>query len=63
MRHDRDRLLRLAANRRRRLDAAGRPSFGLTREEAESSALTAMRLAEASKSQIAARSPELLAHS
>jgi hypothetical protein len=43
MRNDRDMLLRLAANRRRRMDARGRPMFALTRAEAESSAHMAMR--------------------
>lgn len=52
---DRDLLIRLAEGRRRRLDADGRPSFGLTAEERESSAHAAMRLAQASKSQVAER--------
>lgn len=38
-------LARLAANRRRRLDVNGRPGFDLAREEAESSARSASRLA------------------
>ena len=56
MRHDRDTLNRLAENRRRRLQANGRPALGLTAREVEQSTLTAMRLAEASKSQAEARS-------
>jgi hypothetical protein len=56
MRHDRDTLNRLAENRRRRLQANGRPVLGLTAREVEQSTLTAMRLAEASKSQAEARS-------
>jgi hypothetical protein len=55
MRNDRDLLLRLAANRRRRICADGRPQFELTREHVESSAQTAMRLARASKSQVSER--------
>lgn len=54
MRHGRDRLLRLAANRRRRLVADGRPAFALTDDEVARSTHTAMRLAEASKSQLRA---------
>lgn len=56
MRHDRDTLNRLAENRRRRLQANGRPALELTAHEVEQSTLTAMRLAEASKSQAEARS-------
>jgi hypothetical protein len=56
MRHDRDTLNRLADNRRRRLRANGRPAFGLTVHEVERSTRTAMRLADASKSQAEARS-------
>jgi hypothetical protein len=56
MRHDRDTLNRLAENRRRRLQAKGRPALELTAHEVEQSTLTAMRLAEASKSRAEARS-------
>ncbi len=55
MRHDRDILERLADGRRRRLRADGRPVFGLTADEIERSTKTAMRLADASKSQVKAR--------
>lgn len=55
MRHDRDILIRLADARRRRLRADGRPVFDLTTQEVEQSTKTAMRLADASKSQVAAR--------
>lgn len=55
MRHDRDILERLADGRRRRLRADGRPVFGLTAQEIEQSTQTAMRLADASKSQAKAR--------
>jgi hypothetical protein len=56
MRHDQDTLLRLAESRRRRLGANGRPTFEITRDEAEASARSAMRLAQASKSQVEDRS-------
>jgi hypothetical protein len=49
MRHDRETLARLAANRRRRLQASGRPTFALTVREIERSTRTAMQLAGASK--------------
>lgn len=55
---DRDLLIRLAESRRHRLDADGRPSFELTAEERESSAHVAMRLAQASKSQVAERAAD-----
>ena len=55
MRHDHDTLLRLAQNRQRRI-VNGRPRFDLTVEDAEASAYAAMRLAEASKSQVESRS-------
>lgn len=55
MRNDREMLLRLAEKRERRLQANGRPFFGLTPEEVERSTRTAMRLADASKSQVEAR--------
>jgi len=61
MRNDRQLLLRLAANRRRRIGADGRPHFELTREHAEGSAQTAMRLARASKSQVSERMRDTLA--
>ncbi|MEX1142858.1 MAG: hypothetical protein WD399_07535 [Thermoleophilaceae bacterium] len=51
MRHDPDILERLADGRRHRLRADGRPVFELTAEEIERSTKTAMRLADASKSQ------------
>lgn len=57
MRHDLETLLRLAENRRRRLDADGRPVFELTDREVEASTHSAMRIAQASKSQVAARLP------
>jgi hypothetical protein len=56
MRNDRDLLLRLAANRRRRISPDGRPEFELTREHVERSTQTAMRLAPASKSHLFERS-------
>lgn len=55
MRHDRDTLTRLAENRRQRLQPNGRPVFALTAQEIERSTRTAMRLADASKSQAEAR--------
>ena len=55
MRHDRDTLTRLAENRRQRLQSNGRPVFALTAQEIERSTRTAMRLADASKSQAEAR--------
>lgn len=61
MRHDQDMLNRLAVNRRRRIQENGRPAFRLTSAELKSSARTAMRLAEASKSQVGARSEACLA--
>jgi len=56
---DRDLLIRLAEGRRQRLDRDGRPFFGLTAEEREASAHVAMRLAQASKSQVAERAAGL----
>lgn len=55
MRHDRDTLIRLAENRRRRMGADGRPRLELSDTDVERSTTTAMRLAEASKSQVEAR--------
>jgi len=55
MRHDREALTRLAVNRRRRLQANGRPTFALTAREIERSTQTAMELADASK----ARAPRI----
>lgn len=55
MRYDEKTLMRLAENRERRLRANGRPKFGLTMDEAEASARSAMRLAQASKSQVERR--------
>lgn len=52
---DRDKLMTLAADRRDRLRDHGRPRFDLTDEEIERSTRTAMRLADASKSQAEAR--------
>ena len=49
---DRNILVHLAENRRRRLQPSGRPLFDLTAEEVESSTKIAMRLAQASTSQI-----------
>jgi hypothetical protein len=57
MRPDLDILLRLAESRRRRL-VNGRPVFALTDHDAEGSARSAMRLAQASKSQVADRAGE-----
>jgi hypothetical protein len=59
MRHDRDILMHLADARRRRLRANGRPVFGLTAQEIERSTKTAMRLADASKSQAEARAHDV----
>ncbi|MBS1862707.1 MAG: hypothetical protein JSS68_13445 [Actinobacteria bacterium] len=55
MAHDRDKLMVLAAGRRDRMQSNGRPRFDLTDEEIEGSTQTAMRLADASKSQAEAR--------
>jgi hypothetical protein len=55
-----DILMQLAENRERRLGPNGRPVFALTDAEIENSTRTAMRLAEASKSQVEARSCERL---
>lgn len=52
MRHELDILLQLAESRRQRLGANGRPVFALTPAEAEGSARAAMRLAQASTSQV-----------
>jgi hypothetical protein len=52
---DRDQLMALATDRRNRLQSNGRPRFDLTDEEIERSTQTAMRLADASKSQAEAR--------
>jgi hypothetical protein len=53
--HDRDKLMILAKDRRNRMQSNGRPRFDLTDEEIERSTRTAMRLADASKSQAEAR--------
>lgn len=55
MPHDRDTLTILATARRNRIQSNGRPRFDLTAEEIERSTRTAMRLADASKSQAEAR--------
>ncbi|MGN6816257.1 MAG: hypothetical protein ACTHK3_09250 [Solirubrobacterales bacterium] len=55
MTQDRDKLKILAAGRRNRLQSNGRPRFDLTDAEIERSTQTAMRLADASKSQAEAR--------
>lgn len=55
MPQDRDNLKILAAGRRNRLQSNGRPRFDLTDAEIERSTQTAMRLADASKSQAEAR--------
>jgi hypothetical protein len=55
MSQDRDNLKILAAGRRNRLQSNGRPRFDLTDAEIERSTQTAMRLADASKSQAEAR--------
>lgn len=52
---DRDNLMILATGRRKRMQSNGRPRFDLTDEEIERSTRTAMRLADASKSQAEAR--------
>jgi hypothetical protein len=52
---DRDKLMILATDRRNRIQSNGRPRFDLTDEEIERSTRTAMRLADASKSQAEAR--------
>jgi hypothetical protein len=52
---DRDKLMTLATDRRDRMQSNGRPRFDLTDEEVERSTRTAMRLADASKSQAEAR--------
>jgi hypothetical protein len=52
---DRDKLMILATDRRDRMQSNGRPRFDLTDEEIERSTRTAMRLADASKSQAEAR--------
>lgn len=51
----RDALKTLAAGRRHRLQSSARPKLDLTAEEIERSTGTAMRLAEASRSQAEAR--------
>jgi hypothetical protein len=53
--HDRDKLMILANDRRNRIQSNGRPRFDLTDEELERSTQTAIRLADASKSQAEAR--------
>jgi hypothetical protein len=55
MPHDRDKLMILATDRRNRMQSNGRPRIDLTDEEIERSTRTAMRLADASKSQAEAR--------
>jgi hypothetical protein len=55
MANDRDKLMILATDRRNRMQSNGRPRFDLTDEEIEQSTRTAMRLADASKSQAEAR--------
>lgn len=55
MPQDRNNLKILAAGRRHRLQSNGRPRFDLTDAEIERSTQTAMRLADASKSQAEAR--------
>jgi hypothetical protein len=52
---DRDKLMIIATDRRDRMQSNGRPRFDLTDEEIELSTRTAMRLADASKSQAEAR--------
>jgi len=54
MRDQTENLLRLAENRRRRI-SSGRPVLELTAEECERSSYWAMRVALASKSQVAER--------
>jgi hypothetical protein len=53
--HDRDKLKILATDRRHRIQSNGRPRFDLTDEEIGRSTQTAMRLADASKSQAVVR--------
>jgi hypothetical protein len=53
--YDHDKLAILATDRRDRMQSDGRPRFALTDEEIERSTQTAMRLADASKSQAEAR--------
>jgi hypothetical protein len=53
--HGRDKLMLLATDRRNRMQNSGRPRFDLTDEDIERSTRTAMRLADASKSQAEAR--------
>ena len=55
-----DTLVLLAENRQRRIGPNGRPVFALTDAEIENSTRMAMRLAEASKSQVEAHSCEHL---
>jgi hypothetical protein len=55
MANDRDKLMILATDRRNRMQSNGRPRFDLTDDEIERSTRTAMRLADASKSQAEAR--------
>lgn len=55
MANDRDKLTILATGRRNRMLSNGRPRFDLTDDEIERSTRTAMRLADASKSQVEAR--------
>jgi hypothetical protein len=55
MANDRDKLMILATGRRNRMQSNGRPRFDLTDEEIERSTRTAMRLADASKSQAETR--------
>lgn len=55
MRHDRDNLTILATARQERLHADSRPRFDLTAEEIERSTRTAMKLADASRSQVKSR--------
>jgi hypothetical protein len=55
MADDRDKLKILATDRRNRMQSNGRPRFDLTDEEIKRSTQTAMRLADASKSQAEAR--------
>jgi hypothetical protein len=55
MPQDRDKLKILAIGRQKRLQSNGRPRFDLTDAEIERSTQTAMRLADASKSQAEAR--------
>lgn len=52
---NRETLKTLATARRNRLQSNGRPRFDLTEEEVERSTQTAMRLADASRSQAEAR--------